>query len=370
MAEKQSRRLLRSDEPEVELDPAKSVEFGGELYWVVGETAGGAPYGLTWAEYREATRDDGSQAGWARAKRLMRRALTVTDGTEPEVGRVVHIGQGLSRDAYAAEVESGAGARRLVVLLPRASDPERDRRTHHEAHLLARLAPLARGFRVPRPIALLPTPHGLALVREQVDGIPAGLRAGRMHGVTPWALVAELAAAVHAVPIDALGELRGHATRRAHGEAQLAALAELERDAEPQIRTALAWLHDHLPPDEPSVLLHGDLLGPNILLPVLAEPGTPPALIDWEFARRGDPAHDLAIVTRGVRKPFQQVDGFERLLRDYRESSSRDIHPHEVRFQELRLLLRLYGAQENRSVRGQYLQQVRIVLEQVQSRGG
>jgi len=40
--DKRSRRLRRGDEPEVELDPAEWVEFGGELYWEAGETAGGS----------------------------------------------------------------------------------------------------------------------------------------------------------------------------------------------------------------------------------------------------------------------------------------------------------------------------------------
>jgi thiamine kinase-like enzyme len=30
-----------------------------------------------------------------------------------------------------------------------------------------------------------------------------------------------------------------------------------------------------------------------------------PAVIDWEYAIRGHPAYDLAIVTRGTRRPFQ-----------------------------------------------------------------
>jgi len=54
------------------------------------------------------------------------------------------------------------------------------------------------------------------------------------------------------------------------------------------------------PPDDPSVLLHGDLLG-QILLAM----DGPHHVINWEYATRGDPAYDLAIVTRGVEQPFQ-----------------------------------------------------------------
>lgn len=88
---------------------------------------------------------------------------------------------------------------------------------------------------------------------------------------------------------------------------------------------------EHLPPDELSALAHGDLLGQNILL----APGQPPHVIDWEFARVGDPAYDLAIVTRGVRRPFQIDGGLERLLRGYRSSGGGEVtadhvHPHEL----------------------------------------
>jgi aminoglycoside phosphotransferase (APT) family kinase protein len=55
-----------------------------------------------------------------------------------------------------------------------------------------------------------------------------------------------------------------------------------------EARDARAWALAHLPPADPSSVLHGDLLGQNILL----DPGAslPFALIDWEYALRGDPA--------------------------------------------------------------------------------
>lgn len=42
--------------------------------------------------------------------------------------------------------------------------------------------------------------------------------------------------------------------------------------------------------DGPVAFLHGDLVAANVLWP----PGGGPVLIDWEFARMGDPAEDLA----------------------------------------------------------------------------
>lgn len=75
------------------------------------------------------------------------------------------------------------------------------------------------------------------------------------------------------------------------------------------------------------MLLHGDLLGQNIRLPL---DNAPLGLIDWERARLGDPAYDLAIVTRGARRPFQIDRGLDRLLEAYvlRGTELRKEHVH------------------------------------------
>ncbi len=361
MAKRRRSRFARDDEPD--LDRSELTEYGGELYFVVGETEGGAPYGLTLREYTAALEDECHEQAWVRAKRLLRAAMTQGDGLDVEVGRVTKLGQGLSRDAFVARVRTARASADLVVLLPRQASADLADRTRREAPLLARLTAIELPMRIPRPIAVLPTTRGPALVREFLDGIPVDLRAGRMPRVRPWTMVAELAAAIHAVPVEILGELAGHATRRDHGVAQVASLAMLERAADARVGDALAWLREHLPPDEPASLLHGDLLGQNILLPMPNAPDARPALIDWEYALRGDPAYDLAIVTRGVRHPFQIADGFDRLLRAYCESSARAITPREVRFHELSLALGWFRDEENPSARPQRLRQIQLVLE-------
>ena len=105
-----------------------------------------------------------------------------------------------------------------------------------------------------------------------------------------------------------------------------------------EMRDAHGWAMEHLPPAEPSALLHGDLLGQNILLSM----DGPHHVIDWEYARRGDPAYDLAIVTRGVRRPFQIDRGLERLLEAYREHGGRDVAADHVHVYELCLVAGWY----------------------------
>ena len=81
----------------------------------------------------------------------------------------------------------------------------------------------------------------------------------------------------------------------------------------PETEPAREWATEHLPPDRPAVLVHGDLLGQNIFV----YPDQLPTVIDWEFCRMGDPAYDLAVITRGVRRPFQMERGLDRLLQAY-----------------------------------------------------
>jgi aminoglycoside phosphotransferase (APT) family kinase protein len=220
------------------------------------------------------------------------------------------------------DVAGRSGA--YVAALPNADAPAGlDERTRSEVALLGRLGAMSLPFRVPDMAAEVPGAGRLILVRRFLDGIPIDLRAGRMSSVAPWEIVGTLAAQVH--KLDAAP---GHATRRAHAEAALAVFDGLD---DPVCADARAWAREHLPAAVPATLLHGDLLGQNILV----WPDAPPGLIDWEYATRGDPAYDLAIVTRGARRPFQIGGGLERLLDAYANAGGTQITASEVRFHEL-----------------------------------
>ncbi len=115
-------------------------------------------------------------------------------------------------------------------------------------------------------------------------------------------------------------------------------------------------------------MLHGDLLGQNILFLLDDER---PGLIDWEAAEIGDPAYDLAIVTRGARRPFKEDDGLARLLDAYLEAGGQPVTAAEVHLYELWLITRWYrealaGAPGHGPV--QYLNQLRGILRR--ARGG
>lgn len=209
-----------------------------------------------------------------------------------------------------------------MALLPHVEervDLGRITRVQVEARLLDWLASRALPFRVPR---VVPSASEL-LVCEWMPGIPTDARSAR--GLEDIAAVAR---AVH--DLTAPDFLPGFETRREHASRVVEALDLFD---DPVVREAKAWAAEHLPPRTPATLLHGDLLAQNVFVHF----DLPPALIDWAEASRGDPAQDLAIVTRGRRAPFGLPDGLERLVRAYDPIGER-VTVAQVRLHELGLL--------------------------------
>jgi aminoglycoside phosphotransferase (APT) family kinase protein len=65
-------------------------------------------------------------------------------------------------------------------------------------------------------------------------------------------------------------------------------------------------------------------------------------VVDWEYACTGDPAYDLAIVTRGARQPFQVSHGLAHLLDAYAAAGGRPLRALDVYFHEPCLAARWY----------------------------
>jgi aminoglycoside phosphotransferase (APT) family kinase protein len=326
------------------------VEWGGQRIWAVDWTSSGFPIGLSEEEMREIDerekemdfrlllQDRGAPA-WRVAKAALEGVIRGVAGANAhiDVGRIRCIGEGLSHEQYAAHVEidpdpSGlSGGYAVGLPLPGADrDADADAHRARERAILELLPSLQLPFRVPRILGEVTTPGGVATVRTFERGLELDLRAGRQTGVRPWLVIGGIAAAVHSVPLDRLPTpLPGFADRRAFAESQLARLQSGTRHAD--VARSLAWARAHLPEPIPCTLIHGDLLGQNILL----DPGAAPTVIDWEYCGLGDPAYDLAVVTRGVRRPFQIARGLERLLEAYRDAGGEDIQPPAVQLYEV-----------------------------------
>ncbi len=320
------RRRKRLDADEPSLDGLELEDTGGELIHAIDRR-------LTQLLER-----DVRYAGWARAKNALRALLDSSGVGVREIGRVTKIGEGVSREVYAANVEHEDGTERAyAILLPRSdADAELSERTLRELRLVGKLQQRTFRFRIPAMLGAMREGGHTALVRHYASGIPLDLRAGRQPSIRPWEIVGEIAAAVHAVAGTEVEDVTvGSATRRAHALEQLTVLDELEPA---EMQAALAWARENLPPDEPSTLVHGDLLGQNILL---AFDG-PHHVIDWEYAMRGDPAYDLAIVTRGAKQPFQIADGMTKLLDAYEAHGGRGVTREHVQLHELCLIAHWY----------------------------
>lgn len=330
---KRHNRSHINDEPS--WDDCEEVEFnGGEAIFAVGHTSGGAPYGPTLKQLKESALRDNPQAGWARAKRAFVRAFQSCQ--DIEIGRVRKVGEGLSREAYATWIQSSSNkaiSGSYVALLPgRDSNAEDDQPCRVEALLLEKLSSYKLPFEVPRNIALVPEMGRIVMVRDFAEGIPLDLRSGRQHLIKPWEVVASIASAIHGLPVkDFQDFLPGFPSKRAHGRIKLDKSFSAE-STEPILRDAYQWASENLPEEQDSTLIHGDLLGQNILLSI---EHNQPTIIDWESAFLGDPAYELAIVTRGVKKPFQLGNGLNLLLNSYRENGGVNIEPKEISFYEI-----------------------------------
>ncbi|WP_433936419.1 phosphotransferase family protein [Sorangium cellulosum] len=275
-------------------------------------------------------------AGWARAKRALEAAFSGLG--RPRIDRVVKVGHGLSNEVYAAHVElvpdpDGRSGAYAACVPARGSVPRTRASWQREGTLLERVAARTRAVRVPTLMAIVPVEGVDVAVRSYLEGVPLDFRAGRQPGVAPWEVVARVAAAVHAVDVGDIPDLGGHATRRAHALSEIAVFNGLS-----ELREVERWALEHLPEDEPSTLIHGDLLGQNILL----HREQPCAVIDWEVATRGDPAYDMAIVTRGSARPFQVDHGLTRLLDAYAAQERPRVEAAAVHLYELCLVGRWY----------------------------
>lgn len=328
-------RSKSNDEPGIE--PGDDwVEYGGELILAAGFTENGVPHGTTVHEFRESNARKFLRAGWARAERAIERVVGAVAGHDVEVGFVKFVNSGLSRAAFRAEVDRWASS--VYALVPNVgAEQGYHQRALGELRLLQALNARRLPFRVPRALGALRDDGGLILVEDALSGVPLDLRAGSQGNVQPWKEIGWVAAAIHSLPLAELpAGLFNSVDCRSYAESQ--ARSVTGDDAE--LRDARDWMLEHLPPAEPGVLLHGDLLGQNVFLGIDETVG----VIDWERAEVGDPAYDLAVVTRGARKPFQHPNGLARLLEEYAAAGGRTFAPSRVWFYELGILASQYKA--------------------------
>lgn len=269
--------------------------------------------------------------------------LCAERGRAVTVFAVTPLGGGACQDNYKVELDLGDDrGRRLMVL---RSDARRslagsiDRR----AEFAVIGAAVSASVRTPAASFLMDgvvRPGAWAYLLEWADGVAIGRRVLRD---------ADLAEARRELPIEVARELaRIHAVTEATHPGILpsatpdvlgAARAAVHalREPRPALSLALRWLSENPPESREITLVHGDFRTGNFLV----TPGGLSAVLDWEFARWGAPAEDLAWLQMrtwrfGSNKlpvgGFGAVEPFHAAYEaaSGRRVSRRDVHWYEV----------------------------------------
>ncbi len=265
--------------------------------------------------------------------------------------KIQSLGQGLFHRNYLFEA---AGE----VLVLRLSKVERGWQSRKEAVIALRkeaktlqaLEAFDLPFEVPKLICLVKEDSAdpVGLIESAVNGESLSLFCRGVEPEFPLKIIAEAAVAVHKLPKSDFTHLTTRADSRAHVIEQLQDLPLSLFEEFEEAAKARDWILDHLPEGSPSTVLHGDLLPQNLLFDDSKDGKV--AVIDWECAEIGDPAYDLAIVTRGARKPLGATGGLKRLVEYYNEASAQKITRRAVMVHELLFHLKwMAEAVENRA---------------------
>lgn len=213
---------------------------------------------------------------------------------------------GASRESWLVDLSivggAEAGDHRLVMRRDLHSELQPDALSRQQEFQLLQQAH-AGGVRVPRPrwYGRLPDRSSGGerpfFLMDRVDGESIGARVVRLPGLAAArealpAQMGEQLARIHMLPGE-FDWLPGAASDLSPAEWTLQRLRQLASEIEianPAYELGFRWLGTNPPRPARSTLLHGDyrignmIVGPRGLL----------AVIDWEFAHRGDPAEDLA----------------------------------------------------------------------------
>jgi len=217
----------------------------------------------------------------------------------------------------------------------------------NESKTLQTLQLLEFPFAVPEMICLVRDDSGetIGLIESAVAGLPLNFLSRGFNAESQLETIAQVASAVHRLPKSKFTHLVQRSDSRTHVLEELnvlpASLFEEFREA----AMAREWILCNLAEARTSTVLHGDLLSQNLLFAIPDDHEI--AVLDWECAQIGDAAYDLAIVTRGVRRPLGVANGLQRLVSFYNEAAEQEIPPSAVVVHEL--LLHLHWLAESQT---------------------
>ena len=170
-----------------------------------------------------------------------------------------------------------------------------------------------------------------------MDCAPAGSlqdEMARAQDVGPLTdLFVDTFAAVHATPLARLPARLPHPPDwLTYLDGVLAGYDRIAREhpsSAPVLGYVTWWARTHKPPPVPLGLVHGDCNPTNVLV----GPAGPPLVIDWEFARIGDPREDLGYYTQSPVEPNVYWADPDRFLDRYRAATgltAEQVNPQTV----------------------------------------
>ena len=132
------------------------------------------------------------------------------------------------------------------------------------------------------------------IVMDHVEGTPLQLSLGSAGDVgAARSTFLHVAAALQQIPVSILPQsMDKQQDWDAYIDSAIDIYDRAERelgDSSPVVRYVAGWLRGNRPPPVPLGVVHGDFQPGNILI----GDGRPPVVIDWEFARVGDPREDI-----------------------------------------------------------------------------
>ena len=277
-----------------------------------------------------------SHTNWSWLRWLIELTLSGQPGFATRVrleDKLVACCDGIGHDNYSFFVGDNGFVLRLAKRWrPIRTAAESSKSLKGEAETLRALERCEFPFETPRFVCRVTDDAGkvIGLIEAALDGMPLKeVRSG--WGRSNLESIGTVAAAVHALPVSEFGHVKSVPDSLAHVEAEMAKFPASFFDAWPVAVVARDWVLAHVT-RRPAVFLHGDLLPQNLLWNYRDDTIS---VIDWEYAQIGDPAHDLAIVTRGARQPLKESGGLEKLLAVYEEKSgirmpASAVHIHEL----------------------------------------
>jgi len=240
---------------------------------------------------------------------------------------------GASRQGFAVDARDASGrVRELWLRVDSGAGPQSGTlySLRREAAVYRALGPT--GLKIAKLVALHPTREAFLMERLEGRNWFAEIRDPEAQVAVARAFMVELARLhridPHALDLPELGEPASIAFHVGEELDEWQRQYRAQRDPEPLLALALAWLRRHLPPDGdwPLVLVQGDT-GPGNFMYRGRELV---AITDWELAHWGDLHDDLGWIW--VRDAQERFTDLPERVREYERALGREIDRERLRY--------------------------------------